>query len=263
MSNQEVNVQTVVAKSKKRMRILLLLSGLFGVSILGSAYAWAGKGDQKTFSVEPGTVLEIYNKNGSIDVSSWDRDYIEIISNKKSGIDISTGKKFVVRTSDKMNLRITVPKGVLIARVENSTAGNINVENVSGDVDAYSSSGNIKILGVTGFVKGKTNIGKIFITGVSGLYEACTDKGDISVEVPAIRDNLDLRSRYGNITASLSPNLAAQLEASASNGKITYKDLPLTVNQSLKTMVTGRLGEGSGKIHIETSWGSITLKKLL
>jgi DUF4097 and DUF4098 domain-containing protein YvlB len=330
MSNQEVAA------------LSLLLTFLLGIAIwVSGCRSQAGKEYRKTFSVEPGTVLKIYNKNGNIDVSSWDRDYVEVDAKsnffknllKEPSIDISTGKEFVVRTLNSMNLRITVPKGVLITRVENSKGkinvknvsgdvdvetstgeiqihrvdgfvkaetnigkinvenvsgdvnaktstgeieihgvngfvkaetniGKINVENVSGDVDAKTSTGEIDIHGVNGFVKADTNIGKIYITGVSGLYEVRTDKGDISVEVPAIRDNLEIKSRYGSITAFLSPNIAAQLEASTSNGNITYKDLPITVTQSSKTMMTGRLGEGSGRINITTSMGSITLKKL-
>jgi DUF4097 and DUF4098 domain-containing protein YvlB len=305
MSNQEVNFQTVLAAPKKRMRISLLLAFL-GVAVWGSGCASLSVNNyQKTFSVEPGTVLKIYNGTGNIDVSSWDRDYVEVDAHsnffrnllKEPGIDVSTGKEFIVRTLGSTNLRIIVPKGVLLTHVENSKGkinvenvsgdvdlktstgeieihgvngfvkaetniGKINVENVSGDVNAKTSTGEIEIHGVNGFVRAETNIGKIYITGVSGLYEARTDKGDISVEVPAIRDNLDIRSRYGSITAFFSPNIVAQLEASTSNGTVTYKDLLLTVNQSSRTMMTGRLGEGGGKINITSFMGSISLNKL-
>ncbi len=299
----------------------------------------------KTFAVEPGTVLKIYNKNGNIDVSGWDRDFVEVDIQghfltaflKEPSIDIATGKEFVVRTLNSMNLRITVPKGVVATHVENSKGkinvknvpgdvdvqtatgeikiqgmagfvkavtniGKINVENGSGKVDAKTATGEIKIQGINGFVKIETNIGKIQgenvsgdvdaktatgeikihkvngfvkavtgngkidITGISGLYEARTNNGDISVEVPAIRDSLEIRSHHGKITVFLSPNIVAQLKASTSTGNITYQDLPLTVNQSSPTMITGRLGEGgedSGRINIETSTGSVTLKKLV
>jgi hypothetical protein len=280
MSKQEVKAQNVVAVSKKRMHISLLLTFVFGVTILGSGCsAQSGKDYRQTFSVEPGTVLEIYNRHGDIDVSSWDREDIEIDAVRHSTllapflkeptIDVSTGKQFVIRTLYSSNLaenfriqyRIRVPKGVLVTNVETSN-GKIDVENVSGDIDVKTSTGGIRINKVNGFVKAVTSNGKINITEVNGLYEARNDRGDISVEVPAIRDNLTLRSDNGSITAFFSPNVAAQLEASTSNGNITYTDLPLIVNQSSKTTMTGRLGEGSGKISIATSRGSINLKKL-
>ncbi|BBB93444.1 MAG TPA: DUF4097 family beta strand repeat-containing protein [Methylomusa anaerophila] len=302
MSNQETNGKT----TKKRKRILMVLVFLLVIAMLGLACTnLPGKYYQETFAVEPGTVLKIYNGTGNIKVSSWDRDYVEVGAQsnffnsllKGPGIDIATGKELVIRTRAGMDLGITVPKGVLITRVENSRGtikldnvsgnvdakastgeiqiqgvdglvkaetnmGKISVENVSGDVDAKTSSGEIQIHKVNGFVKAVTNNGKINITGVSGLYEARTERGDISVEVPAIRDNLEIRSNLGSIKAFLSPNLVAQLAASTSTGNVTYQDLPLTVNQSSQTMITGRLGEGGGKINITTSMGSISLNKL-
>jgi hypothetical protein len=279
--SRQANSQPVTAVLKKRVSILLLSTCLFGVTLLGSGCASQdGKEYRKTFSVVPGTVMKIYNKNGNIDVSSWERDDIEVEAIKQSNlftsllpepsIDILTGNELIARTlyssalseAIPVQYRITVPKGVLVTRVETSN-GKISVAGVSGDVDANTSTGEIQIHKVNGFVKAVTSNGNIDITGVGGLYEARNDRGDISVEVPAIRDNLAIRSSNGNITVSLASNIAAQLEASTSNGNITYSDLPLTVNELSKTKLTGKLGEGSNRINLETSRGSITMKKLL
>ena len=271
---------------------------------------------RETFSAEPGTVLKVYNKTGSVDVSSWDRDYVEVEAIKKSisdklvplneaRIEVTPGNEFVVRThydtfrsrGVSVDYRITVPKGVLVTHLETATGkinvadvsgdvdakastgaiqihkvngfikavtstGSINVDNVSGDVDAKASTGAIKIQRVDGFVRAVASTGSIDITGVGGIYEARTSTGKISAEVQAIRDSLEIRSSMGGITVFLSPSIAAQLEVNTSNGSITYEDLPLTVSQSSKTRLIGRLGEGGGKIDIKTSTGSIHLKKL-
>ncbi|HEY3374169.1 MAG TPA: DUF4097 family beta strand repeat-containing protein [Candidatus Aquicultor sp.] len=234
---------------------------------------------RKTFSVEPETVLKVYNRNGNIDVSSWDRDYIEVVAAKQNNwlnrflkepsIDVVTGREFVVRTQCSTFLcgavplhnRITVPRGVQVAYLETST-GKINVANVSGDVDAKTSTGAIQIQRADGFVRAVTSTGSIDITGVNGIYEARTSTGNISVEVQAIRDNLEIKTKTGSIAVFLSPSIAAQLEASTSNGKITYEDLPLTVSQSTDKKLIGKIGEGGGKIDIKASTGSISLKKL-
>lgn len=234
---------------------------------------------RKTFSIEPGTVLKVYHKTGNIDVSSWDRDYVEVVGVKYSNwlnrflkvpsIDVTTGREFVVRTLSStffcdavpVEIRITVPRGMQVAYLETST-GKINVANVSGDVNAKTSTGAVQIQRVDGFVRAVTSTGSIDITGVNGIYEARTSTGKISAEVPAIRDILEIEAKTGSITAFLSPDIAAQLEASTSNGKITYEDLPLTVSESSNKKLTGRLGEGGSKIDIKTSTGSISLKKL-
>jgi hypothetical protein len=244
-------------------------------------------------------------KDGDIEVSGWGRHYIEIEARrgcflKNPKLDVSTGPELIVRTLNSMNLRIAVPQKTLVGEVETSSGkvnlknlsgsvavkiatgdtvirgvkgsvkagvnmGKINVENVTGDVDAKTSSGDIKIQGVNGFVKAETNMGKINITGVSGLAGARTNMGEIAVEIPAIRDNLEIYTKSGNITAFLSPSLTAQLEANTSKGTVAYsKELPLTVNQLSERRLSGRLGEGGAKIiKIKIkSFGAIILKKL-
>lgn len=265
----------------RRFKKELIIAGiLLGVLIFtGGAWGMNKEEYRKNFSAEPGTVMKVYNKNGNIVVSSWDRDYVEVEAIKERHwwtsllkeptIDVTTGNEFVVRTlystasseAIPVQYRITVPKGVLVTHVETFT-GKVNVDKVSGDVDAKTSTGEIQIHKVNGFVKAVTSYGKIDITGVGGLSGARTDTGEISVEVPAIRDNLEIKSSKGSITVFLSSEIAVQLEASTSNGSISYEDLPLTLSQSSRTKITGRLGEGGGRINIKTSTGSINLKKL-
>lgn len=303
----------------KSFKKTLIVAGiLLGVSIfMGGALAVNKEAYRKTFSVKPGTVLKIFNKNGAIAVNGWDRDYVEVealmkkhwwtSSLKEPGIDVTNGNEFVVRTlystalseAIPVQYRITVPKEMLVSHAETSTGkihvaevagnvdaktatgdiqirqvngfvkavtstGKINADVVSGDVDAKTATGDIQIRQVNGFVKAVTSYGKIDITGVGGLSGARTDTGKISVEVPAIRDNLEIRSSNGSITVFLSRDIAAQLEASTSSGQITYGDLPLTVSQLSKTKLAGKLGEGqgNGRINIKTSTGSINLEKL-
>ena len=319
----------------RRFKKELIIAGILLGVLIFTGGAWGMNKDkyQETFSVKPGTVLKVFNKNGDIVVSSWERDYIEVVAIKKMlwwtgflkgpDIDVATGKEFIIRTLYKtvifraipLQYRIKVPKGVRVDHVETSTGqlqihevngfvkavtstgnirvakvtgdvdaktstgeiqiydvngfvkavtstGRINVDKVSGDVDAKTATGEIQIHRVDGFVKAVTSCGGIDITGVGGLSEARTDTGKISLEVPAIRDNLEIRSSNGSITVFLSLDIVAQLEASTSNGNITYQDLPLTVTELSKHKLTGRLGEGGARINIKTSTGSINLKQL-
>jgi DUF4097 and DUF4098 domain-containing protein YvlB len=187
-----------------------------------------------------------------------------------SHVETSTGKINVAEVSGDVNAK-TATGEIQIHRVDGfvkavTSTGKINVAEISGDVDAKTATGEIQIHQVSGFVKAVTSYGNIDITGVGGLSGARTDTGKISVEVPAIRESLEIRSSNGSITVFLSPEIAVQLEASTASGEITYGDLPLTVSELSKTKLTGKLGEGAGArggiINIKTSTGSINLKKL-
>lgn len=288
--------------------ILILIGGVSRMNINKEEY-------RQNFAVEPGTVLRVFNKNGDIDVSGWECDFIEVVAIKKINwltrllkepkVEVETGEEIVVRTlyssaicqAIPVQYRITVPKGVLVTHVESSTGkiyvadvsgdlnaitstgeirinqviglvkamtstGKVSVADVSGDLDAKTSAGEIQIHKVNGFVKAVTSCGKINITEVGGLFGARTNSGAISVEVPAFYENLEIRSSNGNITAFISPKVTARLEVRTSSGKIDYTGLPLTVSQSSKTQLMGKFGEGGGLIKINTSNGSINLKKL-
>lgn len=259
----------------RSLRKTLTIAGILLGLLIFNGGAWSM--DRKTFSVEPGTVLRIYNQNGDIDITGWDRNEIEVdtvrqgkpLFAKEPTIDISTGKEFVIRTlyssalsmGARIHYRIKVPKGVLVTDAVGSN-GTIQVENVSGDVNAQTSNGSIQLTKVNGFVKAVTSNGQIDITEVNGLREARNSSQNIYVEVPAIRDNLKISSSSGSITVLLSPDISAQLEASTSSRNVTYKDLPLTIDESSQKRIAGRLGEGGGLISIKTASGSITLKKL-
>lgn len=202
--------------------------------------------------------VEVQNSTGEINITGLEGLVKATVNMGKLSLQNITGNvEAKVGTGD------LIIKGVQGGVKAELNMGKIDLENITGEVDAQNNTGDVKIREVNGFVTAKTNTGKVNVAKVSGVNEAITDKGDISVEIAAIRDNLNIKSRFGKITALLAPGISAQLEASAPKGSITYKDLPLTVSQSSQTKVSGKLHDGSGKITLETAWGSITLKPLL
>lgn len=251
---------------------------------------------RRDFGVEQGTVVEVFNETGNISISSWDRDYIEIVAVKQSmlgffmdqvNIEVDTENRFIVRTEYKtywsravgVEYRITVPLGVPVAQVENLTGsikvdniegdlvvqtsnGSINVENVSGGVEAQTSRGTIELAEVTGLVKAKTDNGKINIARVGGIHELRTKRGSITVEVSAIQDGLEISSQSGSITVFLSPELNAHIEANTTSGSISHKDLPISILEASNSRLLALLGEGNGKLRINTTSGSVNLKRL-
>jgi hypothetical protein len=208
---------------------------------------------RKNFTVEPGTVLKVYNRNGDVNVSSWEHDYIEVIAVKKirwwtrflkePDIDVTTGKEFVVRTvyssavseAISVQYRITVPKGVLVKYVETST-GAIKLNKVTGDVDVKTATGQIQIHEVHGSVKAVTSTGAIKLDKVTGDGDAKTSTGDIhirkvsgfvkaitsmgSINIADIGGLYQARTETGKILAEV-PAIKDSLEVRTSTGSIT------------------------------------------
>ena len=68
----------------RRFKKELIIAGILLGVLIFTGGAWnMNKEYRETFSVKPGTVLKVFNKNGNIDVSSWDRDYIEVEALKR------------------------------------------------------------------------------------------------------------------------------------------------------------------------------------
>jgi DUF4097 and DUF4098 domain-containing protein YvlB len=64
----------------------------------------------------------------------------------------------------------------------------------------------------------------------------------------------------GSVSLTAPPNFSAKVEASTHNGSIDT-DLPITVTGEVtKKELTGTIGEGEGKLYLETYNGSIKIK---
>ena len=268
--------------SKLGKSLVVVICVIAAVVIIGGAsYLFGMKRERyrEDFYVEQGTVLDVYNTVGAVNISGWDRDYIEVIAEKQSllglfmddvSIEVTEGDRFVVRSQyDTIQSRmvgveynITVPEHVLVGHIETST-GSIQVYDVTGDVDAKTSTGSVDLDRVTGFVRATTSTGSVSIARVSGVFAATTSTGSITVEVHAISESLRISSSTGSVTVSLDPRIDAHIEARSSTGKISHKELPLIISESDNRKLVARMGEGKGRISISTSTGSIELKALI
>ena len=166
-----------------------------------------------------------------------------------------------------------------------TSSGNIKLSNISfGDFDAHTSYGSI----ISEELKGKsiklhsgsgsinvtessadttnlsTSYGRITcrqittneITARSGsgnLDIACSDS--TPTEIVA-----DLVTSYGSIDLTAPQNFAGQVDLSTSYGSVRT-DRPITISGEIsKKKLKGTIGEGNGKLHMQTGSGSINLR---
>ena len=249
------------------------------------------------YTVKPGTKIEVYNINGNIEISKWDKDDVEVNALKstrvgkdeleKVKIDVTTNGDMEIRTKYlekkakvSVNYEIKVPATVVVARVENSNGkielkgtkgpsklrtsnGKINVEDADGHIEAETSNGKIDIEDVSGYVNVRTSNGSIDISGTAGISKVITSNGSINVEVPDIKgDEVEIKTSNGSIDVYISTELDADIEMDTSNGRVKLHDIELADSEVKKTYVEGRLGKGGVRIYIDTSNGSINLYKL-
>ena len=71
-------------------------------------------------------------------------------------------------------------------------------------------------------------------------------------------DNLEVDTGSGSVTVSLPADAGAEIDIESGSGGIDL-DFPVTVRRASKDHVVGRVGDGRGRIAIDTGSGRIRL----
>ena len=237
----------------------------------------------KSFNVKKGDNLSV-KVSGDVKVTSWVKDevYVEIngldkddaedVSIKQEGNTISInlekrhyrgGLKFSINTPEQFNLDIKTSGGDLICsgkfvgKVNGTTAGgDVQVQNVDGNVVLTTAGGDIKTGDISGDIKLTTAGGDIMTGKIGGEGKITTAGGDIVVESTA--KTISVSTAGGDIKVK---NVGGEIKASTSGGDV----LVGVVKGSAKLNTSGgniKLSGATGSISTNTSGGDIRLEKL-
>ena len=243
------------------MLLRLFLSGC--VALLTACHVDFGDSDRfhedfhHSFKLAPGGKLSIENQNGAIDISTWDKDEVEINGTKNAStqdllrdlkvqIDATTSavRVRVDRPSFNGNcgvrFAIRVPRKLELERIKSSN-GSIQVNGVEGAANLQTSNGRIEAIHLIGKLTAETTNGSIELAGHIGRVQARTSNGKISGEIEKgwldghtsngsidvhlknidVPEPVRLETSNGNITVTL--GMAHALSARTSNSPITLR----------------------------------------
>src|SRR5580704_11693804 len=231
-----------------------------------------------SYALKPGGRLTVENFNGSVEITGWDKDTVEIDGRQYAStlalrdaikIDVSAseglvqirtirpadrrgnmGVKYIIRAPRKVNLdRIVSSNGSMkvdeiegIMRLRTSN-GSIRTSRVRGDLDASTTNGGIDIEDLDGPATIRTTNGRVTAEGIRGALQASTSNGSIHARLvkPEPHRPVRLQTTNGGIDLTMDSLVDNEVRASTSNGGITVK-LPATVD---------------ARIHAHTSHSSI------
>ncbi len=154
--------------------------------------------------------------------------------------------------------RVTDAEGTLLL---DSGSGSVHVENVRGDevtFDAGSggiSGSNIRVRSV----KLDLGSGDTRLTGVA-TDDLFIDSGSGSVDV-ALTSNassVTLDSGSGDVTLRLPASFSARLEVDTGSGGIDT-DIPITITRRSRSSLVGTIGDGKGRVRIDSGSGEVRL----
>ena len=178
----------------------------------------------------------------------------------------------------KANFTVEVPRGVVLrvssgngdVAVSGATAdvhagsgnGDVRVGTGAATVSASSGNGAVMVDGARGPVRASSGNGRVRVSTASGPVNASTGNGSVEVAIASrASGNMEFSSGNGSITVTLPSDFAAQVEASTGNGGF-QSDFPMQVNGRISSnRVSGRIGQGGGRMTLSTGNGSITLRR--
>ncbi len=156
-------------------------------------------------------------------------------------------------------VRVTDARGDLLL---DTGSGNVTLESIAGRIlELDSGSGRITARGVeVEELRLDTGSGRVSLLDVK-TRELSLDSGSGSVEVDLSSDvdRMEVDAGSGSITIGVPPSLGAEVMIETGSGGIEV-DVPITMTRNGRRSLEGRLGDGRGRMVIETGSGGVRLR---
>jgi lia operon protein LiaG len=191
------------------------------------------------------------------------------VTNVEGNISVDASSAPVTTSNTRGELNIDVGSGsvqVTQSRGELSIdtgSGPVSVSDVSGEsVSIDTGSGMVTGTGVrSSDLSIETGSGDIQMTGLTApQVKLNTGSGTVTADVTGELWNLSVETGSGDITLKVPPTIGAEVDIETSSGEIET-DFEVAVTRHARDHMTGRIGDGRGKIDIETGSGGIKLVK--
>jgi len=183
-------------------------------------------------------------------------------------VDVSGG---AVHSTDTQGT-LTIDTGSGDATITNAS-GMLSLDTGSGDVIARnisgagllidSGSGNVTLEGCSSTkIRIDTGSGNLRASGMTTRSLSMdTGSGDVVLGLLNSPDTITIDSGSGDVTLHLPANFSATLNIDTGSGGIT-SDFPVQMTSKVRDTMIGRIGNGEGRLVIETGSGSVRLRKV-
>ena len=212
---------------------------------------------------------------------------VMVPAGKTISLNVGVGKTFVSNVDG--DIRVWVASADVAAdRTRGSLrvstgSGNVDLRTASGDVTLETGSGELTVSGMQGTrLRLETGSGNITLTDGkadnlhvetgSGDIEATaaagdelsfeTGSGNVDVALNSAFRSLRVSTGSGDVTLKVPPTAGAEVDLETGSGDIDLGGLTLQVRRIAADHVSGTLGDGKGRLSVETGSGNVRLLKL-
>lgn len=243
-----------------------LALGALSAILLSLTSCIVGVGDWERFSkdfhssypLKPGGRLSVETFNGSVEISGWDQNTVDI-SGTKYGPSQEEADHLAVNIDaapDSVSIRvphptewhgnwgarfvIKVPRGAQLDRITTSNSS-IRTEDGAGPAHLKTSNGAIRVVDLRGELNAETSNGSVELEGVQGDIRAHTSNGHIRAQ--RVNGSLDASTTNSGVTAD-----------------VTRADKPVRIDTSNSGVELTLPQNFSASVHIETRNAPITVR---
>jgi hypothetical protein len=232
-----------------------------------------------SYPLQPGGRISLENMNGSVEISGWEKDTVDIVGTKYANSEsvlkdmkidvVASPGSVIIRTLTPPGPRgsfgakyiLRVPKKTVLDRITSSN-GSIHVESIDGSAKLKTSNGSVRIAKLNGPLDVQTSNASVEVNDQTGDTTVQTSNGSIRAE--DIRGSFEATTSNASIHASqIDPEPHKLLRLETSNGKVELtldhpKDNDLRIKTSNASILLRLPAGAGGQLRARTSNSSIS-----
>lgn len=227
---------------------------------------------RKTYELQAGGRVEVSNVNGKIEVLPGQGSTVEIVAKK---IGKASSRDLAKQAMERIQIVDNTSGNVIKVetKVDRSRGGGLfshsqaHVEYTvrvpaNADVKVTTVNGGVEVEGVSGRVDAETTNGGVRARDISGQIEASTTNGGVEVDLSAVpAGGVKLECTNGGIELRLPSDAKATISARVANGGIDTQGLSLAPRgESSRRRLDGDLNGGGPRIELEGTNGGISIR---
>jgi hypothetical protein len=232
------------------------------------------------YPLKAGGRLTVESFNGSVEVTGWDQDTVDIsgvkygptqeaadalriaIDNTPEAVSVRAVRPSERRNNQGAKFIIKVPRTALLDRITSSNGsirtldgagparlrtsnGSIRVEALRGSLDAQTSNASVELLDVGGDASVHSSNGHIRVDRLLGSLDATTSNSSIQAKLSEAAKAVRLESSNGSVEVSLPAKFSNDLHVATSNSSITVR---------IPTEPSARLVARTSNSNITSDW---------
>lgn len=261
----------------------LALAGSLAGCGTGSTGTSATESVSNRYSVDGGTRVDVFARNGSITVTKVSGREVVIDAVKRTrdgqgaldrvGVQVErTDGALQARTvypdvsalsqpRVAVDFEIGLPAGTVAGAFE-SANGHVVATDVAGDARLASTNGRVEADNVDGYVSLRSSNGDVTASWTTGVDRAVTTNGSVDIDLLDTRASVTAASTNGDVTVRAAETLRATFELRTATGSISIAGLDLERRTDGPGHVVGDYNEGGDRVTAKTSVGDVRLRSL-